>query len=603
MTEKEAAAPIQDLAAIGISRDQIVTSAETKDATQQPLSPLKIHQIQGDEKMLWQQCGSLVSRVYHMESLLQTLKLAILRLETEGGLDSSQKANLKQQLATQQQDSEEDHRALRRDVMKLRDQLYQAYQDRDGARTEVQSLCETVEAATAAKMDVAFASEELKAVKLEMREKLMEMKERMSQESTSSAEALKSHSVLLQQVKEMEGVVEMERKQSLRLQSDCQVLLVDVQKNRQQLEEEKYRGRQLEEHCQQLKEQIAIKDFCISELKTELKADRNLVLQQLHKQDLLLTTVRRNIHTELQEALTDNFFLQKELEKLKGENAQLLQSSCVAQETLDTQRELLEQISERLQQELNTAQKKEELCFIVTKLEGERSSMETQLIQAKREAESLSSALQSQQDENRRLMGKMDTLEQQQMLRDLGENKPAYEKLKSGLQHNSQTLHQELGGLDQELASLKGDRLQAQREIRKHQNEVEKLQRLLTYSHWKNNRALKMTVKDSSTRSGDQAKTNQELEQRVSELERLLSKHDACIRGHRNQLKQLQRNRSLQENFEKAEREEDEKEQMDRNIQEIRMNPKQVLSKWETEMERWTSTIQRWETKRTGSHH
>lgn len=44
------------------------------------------------------------------------------------------------------------------------------------------------------------------------------------------------------------------------------------------------------------------------------------------------------------------------------------------------------------------------------------------------------------------------------MLRDLGENKPAYEKLKSGLQHNSQTLHQELGGLDQELASLKGDR-------------------------------------------------------------------------------------------------------------------------------------------------
>lgn len=62
-----------------------------------------------------------------------------------------------------------------------------------------------------------------------------------------------------------------------------------------------------------------------------------------------------------------------------------------------------------------------------------------------------------------------------------------------------------------------------------------------------------MTVKDSSTRSGDQAKTNQELEQRVSELERLLSKHDACIRGHRNQLKQQQRNRSLHENFEKAE--------------------------------------------------
>lgn len=40
-----------------------------------------------------------------------------------------------------------------------------------------------------------------------------QMKERMRQESTSSAEAVKSHSELLQQVKEMERVVEMERRQ------------------------------------------------------------------------------------------------------------------------------------------------------------------------------------------------------------------------------------------------------------------------------------------------------------------------------------------------------------------------------------------------------
>lgn len=36
--------------------------------------------------------------------------------------------------------------------MKLRDQLHQAYQERDDARTEVQRLCETAEAATAAKV-------------------------------------------------------------------------------------------------------------------------------------------------------------------------------------------------------------------------------------------------------------------------------------------------------------------------------------------------------------------------------------------------------------------------------------------------------------------
>lgn len=61
-------------------------------------------------------------------------------------------AHLQQQLAALQQESEEEHQASRREVMKLRDQLQQAYQERDEARTEVQRLGETVEVATAAKV-------------------------------------------------------------------------------------------------------------------------------------------------------------------------------------------------------------------------------------------------------------------------------------------------------------------------------------------------------------------------------------------------------------------------------------------------------------------
>lgn len=63
-------------------------------------------------------------------------------------------AKLKQQIAALQQDSEEERQAWRREVMKLRDQLQQAYQQRDDARTEVQKLCETGEAATAAKVTI-----------------------------------------------------------------------------------------------------------------------------------------------------------------------------------------------------------------------------------------------------------------------------------------------------------------------------------------------------------------------------------------------------------------------------------------------------------------
>ena len=49
-----------------------------------------------------------------------------------------------------QQESEEEQQACRREVMKLRDQLLQAYQERAETCTVAQELWETVEAAIAA---------------------------------------------------------------------------------------------------------------------------------------------------------------------------------------------------------------------------------------------------------------------------------------------------------------------------------------------------------------------------------------------------------------------------------------------------------------------
>lgn len=63
-------------------------------------------------------------------------------------------AGLKQQLAALQQESEEEQRASRREAMKLREQLEQACQERDEARTELQRLGEALEVATAAKVRI-----------------------------------------------------------------------------------------------------------------------------------------------------------------------------------------------------------------------------------------------------------------------------------------------------------------------------------------------------------------------------------------------------------------------------------------------------------------
>ncbi|GLD52895.1 coiled-coil domain-containing protein 150 isoform X1, partial [Lates japonicus] len=281
-------------------------------------------------------------------------------------------------------------------------------------------------------------------------------------------------------------------------------------------------------------------------------------------QTLKLTVFCLETERELDPSHTDIKNLSFFREKLKEEHAHLYQSSSIAQEMAGTQKELLERTIERQQGELSAAHKEEEairkdlenskqmLCSVVTKLEGEKSSLETHLSEAKREVGSLSSALQSQQDENRRLMGKVTALEQQmqadQMLKDLTErDKTAYGKGKlkmselEALQHvcgpardvvsqtlesilashtrlqvNSQPLHQELGGREQELTTLKKDRLQAQTEIRNHQVEVEKLQQLLTSTHSKNNRALESLQKALDTVTVDNKRLAQSLKQAVS---------------------------------------------------------------------------------------
>uniref|UniRef100_A0A3P8RVW4 Uncharacterized protein n=1 Tax=Amphiprion percula TaxID=161767 RepID=A0A3P8RVW4_AMPPE len=184
LAEQETEGLIRDLCELGVSRDQILESSERLG----PLSPLKMRWTLGDESILWEKYDSLVNQMCHMESLLQTLKLTVFRLETDRELDPSHTAHLKQQLAALQRESQEEQQASRKELIKLRDQLLQAYQERDEARTQVQRLEDTLEAAAA-------------------------MTEQMMQESTRSNDAIKSFSELLRRVEDMERVVEMERRQ------------------------------------------------------------------------------------------------------------------------------------------------------------------------------------------------------------------------------------------------------------------------------------------------------------------------------------------------------------------------------------------------------
>ncbi|CAB1349138.1 unnamed protein product [Coregonus sp. 'balchen'] len=632
-----------------------------RDPIQRPASPLKMHRAlrePGGEGLLWRQCYGLVSRSvsYFLSTSVPLSACA---------------ARLKEQLSALQQESDEEQRASRRE----------ACLDRDESREEVQRLGEALEVATASKMDVALAAEELKMVKVQMSEKLLQLKDQMSQESARSFQNEKSHSALLQRVEEMERVVEKERRQAQTVQADCHALRSDGQATRQGLEEEKDRGHRLQEQCEQLKGQAecttspaaageqqvfnkqlesqcselssALRSLSVekSKLQTEhqasIKAERSRVAKQLHEQDLLLEEARRNIQAELKGALSAKVKLQMELETLKVDHAQLLQSSTVAQETVVTQRELLERTIERLRGDLDSAVKegevvrtdrdsaKTEMCIVVTKLECERSALETQLAKVKLEAGTLSSTLQKQEEENRRLMGKLVAMEHQQTrvdqlqeelqalrdthvesvqqhklssvledkytqvssemstlkttchkleaqlrqaqaavqvkegevtsvvaardeaLRDSRTLRGQLDKLQeqhgdkgggsvaqtlenvlashSHLQHNTETVQKELGGQEQELASLRRDRV---RERLKLQAEVEKLQDIMATTHSKINKMLETLHKALVVARLDNKKLAQSLEQAVLANSTLQAKLDRARDQHQNTITQ-----------------------------------------------------------------
>ncbi|MBN3314676.1 CC150 protein, partial [Atractosteus spatula] len=465
--EDQAEALIKDVGSLGVPREQLLAPSEPPPRP--PLSPLQARAaFGGGGAMLWRSYEDLVSRVCRMESLLQTVKLTVFRLETDRQLNPTHSAHLAEQLAALQQEQAEERRAARREVVRVREQLRQARQDREATLEEARRLGDALEVATATKMDVALAAEELKEIKAQMSERLLELKEELSREVSLRTAMEESHGALLQRVQGMEQVVEVERAQVEVLQQDCRALQTDVQEARQQLEKEAGRAQELEGQCQSLRDQAAAKELLITEMTEDLKSTRlalqkqqeeNSQLQQersslrsaanrvqyiffspriwfgfnllspislysvsvcpssvekermaqkLQEQDLLLDAARRNIQGELQAALSDRLRLQKELEALHADHAKLQQSSTVAQETAVTQKELLDRTVERLRGELGTTIQERDAA------RKERNGVQTELQSAMRKVEEEKASLETELTETKLEVGSLSSALQKQ---------------------------------------------------------------------------------------------------------------------------------------------------------------------------------------------
>ncbi|XP_049629131.1 coiled-coil domain-containing protein 150 [Suncus etruscus] len=221
--------------------------------------------------ILWKNCEFLVNRMCHLESLIQSLKMSIFRLQTEKELNPQKRAFLKERLKMIQEEHSKDLKLLNLEVINLRKQLKDVKEEEDRAQDKVQRLTATLEIASETKKNVAIIEEELKTTKRKMNLKIQELRRQLSEEKHQRASLKKSESAMLLKIQEMSSAVEMEQKQVQILQQNCIALHNSMQTTQEQLKEEQQKKGELENAVTKLQSDLVSRDELISKLAEENK--------------------------------------------------------------------------------------------------------------------------------------------------------------------------------------------------------------------------------------------------------------------------------------------------------------------------------------------
>ncbi|XP_009331054.1 PREDICTED: coiled-coil domain-containing protein 150 [Pygoscelis adeliae] len=590
MVEEQTSALVRDLEALSIdgqSLDHFHSKTSETPASHPAVSPVQARVAFVGENTLWKNCETLVNRMCRLESVVQTLKLNIFRLQTEKELNPKHAAQLEQRLNAIHKEHLQEMKIVQHEAMKLRQHLSNMKEAEEKAKEEVQRLSTALEITTASKMDVVIAAEELRNTKQKINCRLQELTEQLSQEISLWESLEESQATVMCHVQDMETTVEAERKQIQILQQDCQELRKDVQLAQVRLQEEEERTAQLEQQCTQLKAELDSRNCIISQLGEEAKnaqlsfskqRKENLQLQskmtalretaekvqvlndhlsqqcselsttlqsvaventklisdhqtmlkaeqektrKLQEQDSLLNAAHANILGELQSVQHERAQLQRELEALRTEHGKYRQKASLAEEAATTQRQLLERTVARLQGALATAlQEKgsllaekenlqQEIRTTANETIQERNKLEVEKTENELEMVSMKFALQTLEEENKRLLDRLAALQVQQVLAELTEskNKLTCDKGKlqmANLQHqldaakdgNSKVtamlehvlashnkmkaaldaLQTELGHKDTEISNLRKNKSQTQQKIQRLETELEHCQ-------------------------------------------------------------------------------------------------------------------------------
>ncbi|XP_070098186.1 coiled-coil domain-containing protein 150 isoform X3 [Equus caballus] len=297
----------------------------------------------GRTDVLWKNCEFLVSRMCHLESLIQSLKMNIFRLQTEKDLNPQKTAFLKDRLNTIQEEHSKDLKLLHLEVMNLRQQLRDVKEEEDKAQDEVQRLTATLEIASETKKTAAIIEEELKTTKRKMNLRIQELRRQLSQEKHLRECLEKSGSAMLLKIQEMGSTVEVERKQVQILQQNCIGLRNSIQTTQELLAQEQRRKGELETATSQLKSDLISRDDLISKLVEENKNVR-MSFNKEHEENAYL----RSEIVSLREASEKAQVLNDQLTRKCSELNSMLQTASTENARIIADHQALLQVEQKM---------------------------------------------------------------------------------------------------------------------------------------------------------------------------------------------------------------------------------------------------------------
>uniref|UniRef100_A0A8D0T8Y0 Coiled-coil domain containing 150 n=1 Tax=Sus scrofa TaxID=9823 RepID=A0A8D0T8Y0_PIG len=333
---------------------------ETPECLEQPVSQSIISPIQkeiicsGKTDILWKNCEFLVNRMCRLESLIQSLKMNIFRLQTEKELNPQKTAFLKDRLNTIQEEHSRDLKLLQLEVMNLRQQLRDVKEEEDKAQDEVQRLTVTLERASETKKNAAIIEEELKITKRKMNLKIQE---------------------------NLQMSFSKEHEENAYLRSEI-MSLHEASEKAQALNE------QLTRNCSELNSMLQTVRMentrIIANHQAILQEEQKMMTKTFQEQNLLLDAAHASITSELQTVQNEKTQLQVHLDHLILEHNQCTQKAQDAEKRTAVQKELLESTIVRLRDELEASmQEKNSLLEEKERLQSKVNKAEKEVAQEK----------------------------------------------------------------------------------------------------------------------------------------------------------------------------------------------------------------------------